>query len=182
MFKLGYYINNELQEYHYSGLYNVEQNSSYERILIGLEQGHIDTVLDLMAVLKGPFYMLYVLHTPRTDNEPGRYQSEALTYDEMSILLNHFKKFYENDSRHDIWIHSPETNTTIVYDRHNLIYLYGFTDEHVHIIKEKRLKKEPVNIPSPHVHNYNAEYDIFESKLVNEYQWVRTPSHNEDSQ
>ena len=77
MFKLGYYINNELQEYHYSDLYNVERNSSDERIIIGLEQSHIDTVLDLMAVLKGPFYMLYVLHTPRTNNEPGRYQSEA---------------------------------------------------------------------------------------------------------
>jgi len=33
-------------------------------------------------------------------------------------------------------------------------------------IQEKGLKKEPVNIPCPHVHRYNAEYDIFESKLI----------------
>ena len=63
---------------------------------------------------------------------------------------------------------------------HNLIYLYGFTDEQVHIIEKKSLKKEPINIPCPHVHCYNSEYDIFESELVNEYQWIRTQLHDED--
>ncbi|MEM5767888.1 MAG: hypothetical protein AAGU32_06320 [Bacillota bacterium] len=180
MFKLGCHRNNETQEYYYSDLYNVEQKSSYERIVIGLAQGHINTVLDLTAVLNEPFYMLYILHTPRTGNKPGRYQSQAVTYDNISMLLKRFKNFFENDARHDLWIHSPKTNTTIIYDRHNLIYLYGFTDEQVHIIEKKSLKKESINIPCPHVHCYNSEYDIFESELVNEYQWIRTQLHDED--
>lgn len=182
MFKLGCHRNNELQEYRYSDLYNVEQNSSYERITIGLAQGHIDAVLDLIAVLNEPFYMLYILHTSRTDNESGRYQSEKLSYDEISALFNNFREFFKNDSRHDIWIHSPETDITIVYDRHNLIYLYGLTDEHIQILKEKGLKKGAVNIPAPHIHCYNEEYDIFESKIINNYQWRRTPLEDEDRQ
>jgi hypothetical protein len=182
MFKLGYHKNNKLEKYNYSDVYNIEQNSSYERIIIGLAQGHINTVLELTSVLSEPFYMLYVLHTPRIDNEPGRYQSESLTYDEISTLLNRFKDFFENDPRHDLWIHSPATNTTIVYDRHNRIYLYGFTDKHIHIIEEMGLKKEAINIPSPHVHNYNAQHDIFESKLINEFEWKRTSLRDEDIQ
>lgn len=182
IFKIGYRTNNQSQEYHYSDLYNVEQESTYERIVIGLAHNHINTILDLTAVLNGPLYVLYVLHTPRFGNESGRYQSGAMIYDEMRALLNQFRSFFENDARHDIWIHSPETNTTIVYDRHNLIYLYGFTDEHIRIIREKGLQKEPVKIPFPHVHSYNAEYDIFECKLLKEYQWVKTPLHDEDSQ
>lgn len=166
MFKIGHYINKQLLEYHYSDLYNIEKNSSYERIVIGLARNHIDTVLDLTAVLKGRFYILYVLHTPRTDNESGRYQSLALTYDEMRILLSQFSDFFENDARHDIWIYSSKTNTTIVYERHNLIYLYGSTNEQVHIIEKMRLDKEPISIPCPHVHGYNSKYDIFESKLL----------------
>ena len=47
MFKLGWHSNNEAQEYHYSDLFNVEQKSSCKRIIIGLAQGHIDTILDL---------------------------------------------------------------------------------------------------------------------------------------
>lgn len=47
-------------------------------------------------------------------------------------------------------------NSLSMYDRHNFIYLYGFIDEHVHIIKEKGVKKEIVNILFPHVHVNNA--------------------------
>lgn len=182
MFKLGFYTNDELQEYYYSNIYNVEQNSNYKRLVIGLNKRHIDTILDFTSVLSEPFYLLYVLHTPRTGNESGRYQSGAFAFEEISKLLNQFKNFFENDARHDMWIHSPKTNTTIVYDRHNCIYLYGFTKEHMHIIEKKDLKKEPVNIPIPHVHNYNTEYDSAESKFLNEYQWNITPLHDEDRQ
>lgn len=181
MFKLGFYSKNESQEYHYSGIYNVEQNSNYERIVLGLTKSHVDIILDLMDACNEPFYILYVLHTPHSCEE-GRYQSGALTYDEVSTLLNCYKDFFENDARHDIWIHSPETNTTIVYDRHNLVYLYGFTGQHLHIIEQKGLKKESIHIPCPHVHCYNAEYDNLESRLLNEYQWKRTPLHEEDKQ
>ena len=181
MFKLGSHSNSESQEYHYSDIYNVEQNSSYERIVLGLTQSHIDTMLDLIGVCNGPFYILYVLHTPHSC-EQGRYQSGELTYNEVSTLFNCYKDFFENDGRHDIWIHSPETNTTIVYDRHNLIYLYGFTGDHLHIIDRMGLKKESVNIPCPHVHCYNSEYDNFEPKLINEYRWKRTPLHEADRQ
>ncbi len=153
-----------------------------EMIVVGLSQSHIDAVLKLISMLKGSFYVLYVLHTPRTDAEPGRYQSQELTYDAVSSLLTRFKEFFENDARHDIWIHSPITNTTIVYDRHNLIYIYGFTDEQINFIDRKGLKREHVSIPYPHVHSYTSAHDNFESKIVNEYQWTRMPLQNEDSQ
>lgn len=181
MFKFGFHSQDESKEYHYSDIYNVEQNSSYERIVLGLVKSQIDTILDLIGVCNGTFYILYVLHTPHSCEE-GRYQSGALTYAEVSTLLNCYKDFFENDARHDIWIHSPETSTTIVYDRHNLIYLYGFTGDHLHNIDQMGLKKESVNIPCPHVHCYNSEYDNFEPKLINEYRWKRTPLHEEDRQ
>lgn len=182
MFKFGCHSNNESQEYKYSNLYNVEQNSNYQRIVMGLAERHIDIILDLMAALNGPFYLLYILHTPRNGEEPGRYQSKEFAYDEISVILNQFRDFFEKDARHDIWFHSPETNTTIVYERHNLIYLYGFTGVHLHIIDKMGLKKELVSIPCPHAHYYHSEYDDFESMLLKEYQWKRTPLHEEDRQ
>ena len=50
------------------------------------------------------------------------------------------------------------------------------------IIEEMGLNKEAINIPSPYVHNYNAQHDIFESKLINEFEWKRTSLRDEDIQ
>lgn len=182
MVKLACHINDILQEYHYSNIYHIEKNSNCERIHLGLNKSHIDTILSLIAALTGPFYILYVLHTPRAKNEAGRYQSQELSYEEISYLLNRFKVFLEKDARHDIWIHSHITNTTIVYDRHNLIYLYGFTEKHIKAIVEKEVRKGNISIPYPHEHYYNAEYDNFETEIINEYQWIKTPLRDEDRQ
>jgi len=43
------------------------------------------------------------------------------------------------------------------------------------IIEKKSLRREPVNIRTPHVHNYNVEYDSDETRLLNEYQWKIMP-------
>lgn len=182
MFKLGCYKDNKLEMYSHDGIYDIEQSSSYERIIIGLAKDHIDMILELTVVLSEPFYMLYVLHSPRTENKSGRYQSNSLAYSEIEKMLNQFKEFFENDSRHDLWVHSPKTNTTIVYDRHNRIYLYGFTDKHIHLIKKMGLQEDTVSIPYPHVHNYNAEYDNFEHKLINDFEWKVTSLLDEEIQ
>lgn len=180
MYKLGHYVNHELQEYRYADIFDIEEEDSYKRIVIGCSENHVSTILELIALLNGSFYILYVLHTPRARTESGRYQSEKLSYNEASTILNQFHKYFENDARHDIWIYSPETSTTIVYDRHNLIYIYGYTTEQVQLIEKKGLKREPVEIPVPHVHSYNKECDTFESKLINQYKWSRTPLLDED--
>lgn len=180
MYKLGSIKNDEEQQYSYSDQYTVEKG--YERIVIGLSTGHIGAVTELAATLNGPFYVLYVLHTPRAGGEPGRYQSKALTYDEFSTLLERFKNYFEHDSRHDLWLHSPGTNTTIVYDRHNLIYLYGFTNDQLSIIEQRGLERNPINMPVPHVHHYHADYDVCEAQIIGEYEWVKSPLRDEDRQ
>ena len=38
-----------------------------------------DLLQRLSALLPEPFYVLYVLHTPRGEGEPGRYQSTELS-------------------------------------------------------------------------------------------------------
>ncbi|HMM22078.1 MAG TPA: hypothetical protein PKA10_15270 [Selenomonadales bacterium] len=184
MYKLGFFKDDEEREYHCSDLYTVERNSRYERMVLGLSADHIAAIIELTATLRGPFNALYVLHTPRTGNEPGRYQSKALSYDETVRLLKRFKSFFECDSRHDLWLHSPATNTTMVYDRHNLIYLYRPTNEQLGIIERKGFDRKPWNTPVPHVHHYHAACDLFEAELINEkeYEWAKSPLRDEDLQ
>lgn len=170
MFKIGYHKDNELKEYVHSDLYHFEKCSGMERIVMGLSKNHVDTVLELAVPFIEPFTMLYVLHTSHTGQEHGRYQSMAMSYNEVQALFTSCKDFFQNDSRHDIWLHSPQSNATIVYDRHNFIYLYGFADEQLNSIKRRGLEKKEFTIPYPHVHCYHAEYDIFETKFINDFQ------------
>jgi hypothetical protein len=170
VFKLGHHKDNELKEYFYPDVYHLEQSSGVERVVIGLSKSHVDTVLELAAQLCEPFCILYILHASHTSSEHGRYQSKTMSYSQVSTLFTSFKDFFEKDSRHDVWLHSSQSNATIVYDRHNLIYLYGFADEQLGDIERKGLEKKAFSIPFPHVHCYHAEYDIFETKLINDFE------------
>jgi hypothetical protein len=170
VFKLGYHKDNELKEYAHPDLYNLEQSGGAERVVIGLSKSHVDAVLELAALFCEPFYIIYVLHTSHNDNEYGRYQSKEISYSQVSTLFTSFKDFFENDSRHDVWLRSPQSNATIVYDRHNLIYLYGFVDKQLESIEGMGLEKKAFSIPFPHIHCYHAEYDIFETKLINDFE------------
>ena len=48
------------------------------RIVMYVPDGRADLIHRLSALLPEPFHVLYVLHTPRGEGEPGRYQSPAL--------------------------------------------------------------------------------------------------------
>jgi hypothetical protein len=170
VFKLGYHNDNEMKEYVHPDLYNLENSNGVERLVIGLSKSHVDTILELAAPLCEPLYVIYVLHTSHNDNEQGRYQSKAISLSQVSDLFTSYKDFFENDARHDVWLHSPQSNASIVYDRHNLIYLYGFVDEQLECIEQKGIEKKAFTISFPHIHCYHAEYDIFETKLINEFE------------
>ena len=73
-----------------------------------------------------PFFVLYVLVVSRKEeNETARYQSGEVSRAEVQAFLERFEDYLENDGRHHIWIHSPESSATLVYDNHDVIYCYG---------------------------------------------------------
>jgi hypothetical protein len=57
----------------------------------------------LAELLPPPFYVLYILHTPRGEGEAGRYQSNERSLDELSGLLSKYSSFFSSDGRHDLW-------------------------------------------------------------------------------
>ena len=49
---------------------------------------------------RGPFQLLYILHTTRTGAELGRYESSELTLSVVQDFLRQFGRFLSEDSRH----------------------------------------------------------------------------------
>jgi hypothetical protein len=71
-----------------------------------------------------------------------------------------------------VWLHSHDDDTTIVLDRHNLIYAYGPIEAFEHVLVSASVRQATVpQIPVPHVHNYHAEWDDSEKAILERMSW-----------
>jgi hypothetical protein len=153
------------------------------RIVLSVPDAYPDLLGRLAALLTPPFFVLYILHTPRGEGEPGRYQSSELSRHELDDLLSRYTSFFASDGRHDLWVHSPASGHTLIWDRHNLLFVEG---QPLDGVKEALFKSgfsegllEPLGA---HVHYFRAEFDADAASLLNELDWYRTPLRPEDEQ
>src|SRR4051812_31931898 len=116
LFKLGCLKGDIWVEHSHSPLF--ERDDS--RIVATAPASDVTVFRKLTQSLEPPLFLLYILHTPRGENIPGRYQSPSLSNADMNSFLNRFSDFLASDSRFDLWAHSPAMRATVVWDRHNL--------------------------------------------------------------
>lgn len=150
------------------------------RLNVAPSGGHVDLLLKLSDCLPEPFRILYVLVVPRGEAEPGRYQSEELTREEVHDFLKSFEGFLESDGRAHLWVASVDPPSppvgTLVYNRHNLIYAYGPLLQYELVLAELGLNlRESVDIPNPHSHHYNIEMDPEATRILDHWEWMWSP-------
>ena len=148
-----------------------------ERLIIAPSGGHVGLMLSLASLLSEPLGVLWVLVlSRRSEHEPGRYQSPILDRTQLLEFLGTFGSFIENDARHHLWIVSIEAGERLIYDNHNVIYAYGRLDEFEAVLAEAGLTRvEDVRFPDPHAHHYHAEYDAEEVRIMDWWDWARSP-------
>ncbi|MBX9402272.1 hypothetical protein K4L06_13235 [Lysobacter sp. BMK333-48F3] len=138
--------------------------------------------LALVECLAPPYFLLYVLHTPRGEAQPGRYQSPPLSVEELRDWLGRYAGFLCADGRYDLWAHSPEQRATVVWDRHDRLYAYGPTDEYARRLRELGFSEGEVRIPAPHEHYYRSECDPDARDLIASLDWHHSPLQPQDEQ
>jgi hypothetical protein len=182
LYKLGTLIEDDNIEYHYEDRFTLEQTTGPDRLCIGAAKRHSDLVLALAEQLEPPFYLLYLLHTPRGSHQAARYQSPALEWTEVVALLRQFQPFLEQDARHDLWLHAAGDQATLVWDRHNLIYAYGPLSHFETILKQHEFVQDVISVPVPHTHHYHTTFDADEDQLLNFFDWRASPLQPVDEQ
>jgi hypothetical protein len=136
----------------------------------------------LCRCLEAPLFLLYVLHTPRGEGEPGRYQSQEIDHGELDAFLARFAGLLANDGRFDLWAYSPEQDATVVWDRHNQIYGYGASDCFEAALRGLGLTSGEIPVLGEHIHHYRSEYDEDARALLDSMNWIRTPLRPQDEQ
>ena len=185
IFKFGY-IDEEGAElpYKHQNIWAREKTSGPDRLVVAPSAGQVAFLLKLAAVMPEPYFLLYVLHTSRSDVAPGRYQSpEPVSRDQLIRFLGQFRDFLESDARHDLWIGPPDKSSLLVYDRHQILFAYGPLDFFELVLNENGLQEmDEVRLPDPHVHRYNEEFDLQAVELLNYWPWKYSPLQPSDYQ
>lgn len=156
--------------------------SGIRRVIAGIPDGDAKVFSAIASCLEPPYFVLYVLHTPRGEGEPGRYQSPALSSEEFSEFVEKYADFLKADSRFDIWMHSPNSGGTVVWDRHNLLFAYGHLSSYEQALVELGFTQGTASVDFPHMHFYRAEFDDAAKSLLDYFAWGHKPLQPEDEQ
>jgi hypothetical protein len=178
MYKLGHRIDGEWVEHSYPTIYCLpETQDTLQRIAATAPSGEPDIFLKLVSVLEEPYFLLYILHTPRGEAPAGRYQSPKLNLSELGAVVSKFKNFLAQDARFDLWAYSPSEKATVVWERHNLIYAYGPLERFATQLSCLGFSPGSPQIPAPHSHNYHAELDQQAKEFIKAFEWSFSQLH-----
>jgi hypothetical protein len=159
--------------------------SGKPRLLIAATPDKPGLFRELAGCLAAPLFLLYVLHTPRGEGAPGRYQSPELDSQQADDFLADFTSYLAGDARHDTWVHSASDGRTLIWDRHDLIYAEGEPLKDMTAILEAMayaIGRVPSAGAVPHIHYYRDEFDADASAVLARFDWAKSDLWPEDEQ
>ena len=150
-------------------VYAHHKTSSTAQLRIAASSDGTALLRELTLALAAPFLLLYVLVVPRGESEPGRYQTDELSREELDALFQRFGEFWDSDGRHNVWVRSSDDGM-LVYDRHNLIYAYGPLQRFESRLRELGYTSAPIpSLGFIHQHSYHQEFDALERELTTRF-------------
>lgn len=163
-------------EHRYPDAWDRQRTTGPDRLVLAPAERQIDLILDLLRPLPAPFGILHVLVASRCGNATARRQAPDPTpLRDVAGFLREFEEFFERDGRHHVWVTSLPSQSTIVYDNHNIIHVYGSLEQFVGLAEMRGLERRAIEIPSPHHHCFNLEYDDEEVALLDHFDWIEFP-------
>jgi hypothetical protein len=176
-FKLGVPSGEGFVAHPQSHAFRVEDDpSAPPRILAAPDRDQVGLLIELARALPEPFHVVYVLLSMRCLRPPGRYQTtRPVGRAELEAFLARFRDFLEQDGRHHLWIGSAAEPSTLVYDHHDLLYLYGRLDAYQAVLRAAGMGEGPVVLPAEHRHEAHDALDAEEQALMGALAWTWNP-------
>lgn len=154
------------EPFRHAEIYAREETSGPDRLRIGGGERPVALLEDLATLLAEPLFVLVVLSVPRGGSQAGRYESDALTLDELTAFLAEFDVLFADDARTALWVGSTTGEGLLVLDEHDLVYAYGSLAAFAGRLSARGFEHGLPAAPDPHEHHYNSELDDFERRLT----------------
>jgi len=176
-YRFGHRIDGDWKPYSYPAVFE-----SGRRIVAGVCDYDLTVFEHMVECLQPPFRLLYVLHTPRGEARPGRYQSPELSLAQVKTFVTQFHSLLAGDGRFDLWAYAALDEATVVWDRHNLLYAYGPLARFDSALRRMGFASGVPQIPGPHQHCYWPQLDPVARDLMSTFDWSYSPLRPEDEQ
>ncbi|MEQ1934227.1 MAG: hypothetical protein ABL962_10185 [Fimbriimonadaceae bacterium] len=168
--------------HHYPDQFALQEFSSFKRLIVGPSDDQVGLAIECAQLLNGPFRFSYVLAepVPLDGFSMGRFEMLAmLDITQLEGILSKNKRFFELDARHHLWIAAKDG--VIVYDQHNVLFLYGPLMDFEQILLARGLTPGPVEFPYPHTHYYHDEFnpDMIELLGTGDWKWQSLDDHQD---
>ncbi|HKP25239.1 MAG TPA: hypothetical protein VJV39_15330 [Dongiaceae bacterium] len=175
MFKLGHIVEGEWVEYSHPAVFEHQTtDSGTARLRLGIPGGDVEIVRSLARCMEQPYYILYVLLTPRGEGNAGRYQSPLVDGVQLDAFLSQYADYFRSDGRFALWIHSPSLQATLAWDHHNLLYAYGPLPRFEEALRAIGFTPGQASMSVPHAHNYHSECDTDAAAILVHFDWRRS--------
>jgi len=172
MFKLGQFVQGEWVEYSHTAVFEHHTtDSGTARLRIGVPAGDVEILRSLTRCMEQPYYILYVLLTPRGEGDAGRYQSPLVERAQLDAFLSRYADYLRSDGRFALWVHSPTSQATLVWDHHNLLYAYGPLPRFEETLRAMGFAPGQASMSVPHAHNYHPECDADAAAILAHFEW-----------
>jgi hypothetical protein len=182
-FKLAHMQGDEWREHSQPPYFKAQMmGNGSERLVVGVPSGDSIIIRRLAEALEPPYFVLYILHTPRGEGEAARYQSPELDRTQLEEFLIRFSDYLAGDGRFDFWIYSMTDGATLAWDRHNILHAYGPIAEFTSILRGLGFTTGEVNASFEHVHYYRPEFDEDAAEVLGYFSWAASPLKPSDEQ
>jgi hypothetical protein len=148
-----------------------EPTTGPDRLRIGGGQDSPRLLAALAAWLPEPLYFL-VVNRGRVSAE-GRYESTPKSLAAVVSFIDEYHDLLAHDSRADLWVGSVASRDLLVLDEHDFVFAYGDLDRFAEELRTLGFRDGPLELPFPHEHRFNDEFDSLEESLVDRRDWRR---------
>ncbi len=147
------------------------------RLVAAPDRDQVGLLIELARTLPAPFHVIYVALATRGLRPTGRYLSMApLGREALEGFLSRYRPFLERDGRHHLWIGCADEPSTLVYDQHQLLLLYGRLEAYAPVLRAAGMGEGPVPpTPEPHRHLVHQPFDAVENDLLGSRGWTWNP-------
>jgi hypothetical protein len=180
MFRFSRIEGSEYVPHVHANVFAEESASGTPRLVAAPAGNHLSLLFALAGGLVEPFYALWVLRVTRGRAEPGRYQSPVLPLADLRAAFEPYRNFLTEDGRSQLWLHSPASAATLVWDQHDRLYLYGPLEFFRERLLAFGLHPGDVSIDFEHGHHYHEAFDDAEESMASLFEWNVTPLRPDD--
>lgn len=157
-------------------------SANQQRLILATNEDRIDVFKSLLDFYPGPFVITVVVQSPHgAIKKAGRYYSEwDRTRTQIDYFLDYFHDYISFCGLIHVWVTCQGTDGIVVYDQHDVFYVYGKPLEIANMFLDKGYSEGIPPIEFAHAHKTRDDIRPGTVELMKYGKWTCHPLDTTD--